>query len=433
MRGGPFMTHTLSAIDMALWDITGKLHGVPVYRLFGGPTRDKIRMYPTPKATKVGTGGPHPWSGNYHDIEGLVRTVEDARKRVGPDGAVMFDCHCAVPPPLLIQLAGAIHPYDVMWLEEPVVPGNIEAFKRLKEQIRVPIATGERDRTIWGMIPYLQERCVDILQPDVGQTGGISQMKKIAALAEAYFVPLAPHNTCSELGLTASLHAVASVPLFLITAAKRRSLLRGVLRGTLRLQHQREPVPPVQEALARHRPHAAVLVVRVDHLDRLRAEIDEGDDVAACALVQRAEADHRAKAVVAGLAQHLRVAVAAVLNLVAHLHRVEQRGQVFGIGGGGVFFNDAEERLDFVVAGQRLDGTPAAAPGRQVLHAALGRDVDFGPGGAREEGQGEHQGEAAAALGHFGTLDVKGLDLPSSARRCVPARSPPGGRTRAAF
>jgi galactonate dehydratase len=216
MRGGPFMTHTLSAIDMALWDVTGKLHGVPVYRLLGGPTRDKIRMYPTPKATKVGTGGPHPWSGNYHDIENLIKMVEDARKRVGPDGAVMFDCHCAVPPPLLIQLAGAIHPYDVMWLEEPVVPGNIEAFKRLKEQIRIPIATGERDRTIWGMIPYLQERCVDILQPDVGQTGGISQMKKIAALAEAYFVPLAPHNTCSELGLSASLHAVASIPLFLI-------------------------------------------------------------------------------------------------------------------------------------------------------------------------------------------------------------------------
>jgi galactonate dehydratase len=216
MRGGPFMTHTISAIDMALWDITGKLHGVPVYRLFGGPTRDKIRMYPTPKSTKVGTGGPHPWSGNYHDIEPLVKMVEDARKRVGPDGAIMFDCHCAVPPPLLIQLAGAIHPYDVLWLEEPCVPGNIEAFKRLKEQIRVPIATGERDRTIWGMIPYLQERCVDILQPDVGQTGGISQMKKIATLAEAYFVPLAPHNTCSELGLSASLHAVASIPLFLI-------------------------------------------------------------------------------------------------------------------------------------------------------------------------------------------------------------------------
>ena len=82
--------------------------------------------------------------------------VEDTRKRVGPDGAVMFDAHCAVPPPMLIQFARAIEPYDVLWLEEPVVPGNIEVFKRLKQQIRIPIATGERDRTIWDMIAYLQ-------------------------------------------------------------------------------------------------------------------------------------------------------------------------------------------------------------------------------------------------------------------------------------
>jgi galactonate dehydratase len=216
MRGGPFMTHTISAVDMALWDITGKLHGVPVYRLLGGPTRDKIRMYPTPKATKVGTGGPHPFSANPNEINNLVRMVQEARKRVGPDGTVMFDAHCAVPPPMLIQLASAIHPYDILFVEEPAVPGNIEVFKRLKEQIRIPIATGERDRTIWDMIAYLQSGSIDILQPDVGQTGGITQMKKIATLAEAYFVPLAPHNTCSELGLTASLHAVASIPMFLI-------------------------------------------------------------------------------------------------------------------------------------------------------------------------------------------------------------------------
>src|SRR5438876_7460784 len=216
MRGGPFMTHTLSAIDMALWDITGKLYGVPVYRLLGGPTRDKIRMYPTPRATKLGTGGPHPFSGNPSDIEGLARQVRETRKRLGPDGTIMFDAHCAVPPPMLIQLAAAIHPYDILFLEEPAVLGNIEVFKRLKEQIRIPLATGERDRTIWDMIAYLQNGCIDILQPDVGHTGGISQVKKIATLAEAYHVPMAPHNTCSELGLTASLHVSASIPLFLI-------------------------------------------------------------------------------------------------------------------------------------------------------------------------------------------------------------------------
>jgi galactonate dehydratase len=216
IRGGPFMLHTLSAIDMALWDITGKLWGVPVYRLLGGPCRDKVRMYPTPKAQKTGTGGPHPFSGDPPDIERLVKLVTDTRKRVGPDGTVMFDAHCAVPPPLLIQFANAIEPYQVLFIEEPAVPGNIEVFKRLKEQIRVPLATGERDRTIWGMLPYLQERCIDILQPDCGHTGGISQMKKIATLAETFMVPIAPHCTMSELGLSASLHAAASVPLFLI-------------------------------------------------------------------------------------------------------------------------------------------------------------------------------------------------------------------------
>src|SRR5262249_31395134 len=83
-------------------------------------------------------------------------------------------------------------------------------------QIRIPLATGERDRTIWEMIPYLQERCIDILQPDVAHTGGVTQMKKIANLAEAYQVPLAPHCTTSPLGATASLHVAASIPLFLI-------------------------------------------------------------------------------------------------------------------------------------------------------------------------------------------------------------------------
>jgi galactonate dehydratase len=216
MRGGPFMVHVISAIDMALWDITGRAWGVPVYRLLGGPTRDKIRVYPTPKAQKTGTGGPHPYSGDPPDIERLVKSVKDARQRVGPDGTVMFDAHCAVPPAMLIQLASAIEPYDILFLEEVAVPGNVEVFKRLKQHIRIPMATGERDRTIWEMIPYLHERAIDILQPDCAHTGGISQMKKIATLAEAYFVPLAPHCTCSELGVSASLHASASVPFLLI-------------------------------------------------------------------------------------------------------------------------------------------------------------------------------------------------------------------------
>ena len=215
MRGGPFMVHTIAGIDMALWDIAGKLWGVPVYRLLGGPTRDKIRVYPSPKAAKVGAG-PEEFSGTPKQLERYLNLLEGARKRVGPDGTVMFDAHCALPPPFLIQLASQIKPGEVLFIEEPAVPGNIEVFKRLKEAIRIPLATGERDRTIWEMLPYLHERCVDVLQPDCAHTGGITQMRKIAVLAEAYHVPLAPHCVTTELGVTASLHATAAIPFFLI-------------------------------------------------------------------------------------------------------------------------------------------------------------------------------------------------------------------------
>lgn len=216
MRGGALMCHTIAGIDQALWDITGKLWGVPVHRLLGGPCRDRIRVYHTPKARKVPNPGIFEHSSNPADIQRIVAAIAAARKQVGPDGAVMFDAHCAVPPATLIQLAAALQPYDVLFIEEPACPGNIEVFKRLKAQVRIPLAAGERDRTIWEMIPYLQNRCLDILQPDCCHTGGISQMKKIAILAEAYHVPLAPHCTASNLGIAASLHVAASIPFLLI-------------------------------------------------------------------------------------------------------------------------------------------------------------------------------------------------------------------------
>ena len=216
MRGGALMIHTLAGIDMALWDIAGKLWGVPVYRLLGGPTRDRIRVYHTPLAKKVPPPGIFEHSGTPADIEKIVASIKAARDQVGPAGAVMFDAHSAVPPATLIQLAAALKPYDVLFIEEPAVPGNIEVFKRLKEQIAIPLAAGERDRTIYEMLPYLQHGCLDILQPDCCHTGGITSMKKIATLAEAFFVPIAPHCTASNLGIAASLHVTASVPLFLI-------------------------------------------------------------------------------------------------------------------------------------------------------------------------------------------------------------------------
>ncbi len=215
-RGGAFMVHTISGIDMALWDICGKLHGVPVYRLLGGPSRDKIRTYPSAKAIKIGGGGPRSWSADEGETQRTVQRVKEARQQVGPDGSVMFDAHCMFPPPALIQFANAVEPYNLLWIEEPAVPGNIEVFKRIKQQVRVPIATGERDRGIWEMIPYLQNNCVDILQPDCGHGGGITALRKVATLAEAYNVPLAPHSILSFLGQGASFNATAAIPNFLI-------------------------------------------------------------------------------------------------------------------------------------------------------------------------------------------------------------------------
>ena len=227
IRGGPFMCHTIAGIDMALWDITGKLWGVPVYRLLGGPCRDKVRVYPTAKAHKVPPHGIYEHSGKPTDIDRMVNAVKQTRERVGPDGTVMFDAHCAVPPATLIQFAAAIKAYDVLFIEEPAVPGNIEVFKRLKAAIDIPLATGERDRTIWEFIPYLHERCIDVLQPDVAHCGGITQMKKIAVLAETYHVPLAPHCTTSPLGATASLSVAASIPFLLIHETAPGSLQWG--------------------------------------------------------------------------------------------------------------------------------------------------------------------------------------------------------------
>jgi galactonate dehydratase len=227
IRGGPFMCHTIAGLDMALWDVTGKLWGVPVYRLLGGPSRDRIRVYPTSKAHKAPPGGVFGHAANPPDIATMTRMIKEARERVGPDGAVMFDAHCAVPPAALIQLAAAVKAYDVLFIEEPAVPGNIEVFKRLKQAIPIPLATGERDRTIWEFMPYLHERAIDVLQPDVAHCGGITQMKKIAVLAETYHTPLAPHCTTSPLGASASLNVAASIPFLLIHETASNALQWG--------------------------------------------------------------------------------------------------------------------------------------------------------------------------------------------------------------
>jgi len=238
IRGGGLIVHTISAIDMALWDIAGKLWGVPVYRLLGGPCREKIWMYPSPKAIKTGPGGSSPFAGTPAEIEAIVKRVRDAREKVGPDGAVMFDAHSCLPPPIVKQFAGYLKPDDLLFLEEAWVPGNIEVMRKIRESVPVPLATGERDRTIWEVREILEAQVIDILQPDCGHGGGISQMKKIAALAEAHHVPLAPHCTMSHLGLTASLHVSASIPFFLIHEGYKNVLPPDVARKTWEMDEE---------------------------------------------------------------------------------------------------------------------------------------------------------------------------------------------------
>jgi len=235
LRGGGLMVHTIAAIDMALWDIAGKLYGVPVYRLLGGPCRDKVWMYPSPKAIKVSPGGPKGFAGTPVDVQALLQRVHDARAKVGSDGAVMFDAHSCLPVPLVKQFAGYLKPDDLLFLEEAWVPGNIDVMRKIRASVPVPLATGERDRTIWEVREILEAQVIDILQPDCGHGGGISQMVKVAALAEAHHVPLAPHCTMSYLGLTASLHVAASIPLFLIHEGYDNMLPEGIAHKTWKM------------------------------------------------------------------------------------------------------------------------------------------------------------------------------------------------------
>ena len=145
MRGGPFMVHVLSAIDSCLWDITGKAWGVPVYRLLGGPVRDKLRLYPTPNAHKTGTGGPHPFSGNPKDIENLVRNVEHSRQMVARRPG-----HVRHATPADIQLAAAPSLRCVVREEVSCREMSVSAAK---EAIDIPLASGERDRTFGNSFP----------------------------------------------------------------------------------------------------------------------------------------------------------------------------------------------------------------------------------------------------------------------------------------
>jgi galactonate dehydratase len=236
-RGGVVLNSALSGIEQALWDITGKELGVPVYRLLGGACREKIQLYThchgrTPdeiarnaadlvaqgwRALKTGFLGFEAFDTERQCIEATVAHMRAMREAVGPDVLIMMDAHGRHRPGQAIQLIRALEPLDLFFFEEPVPPDNVDALARLaRAEMNVNLATGERLFTKWGYRELLEKQYVDIIQPDVCHDGGILETVKIAAMAETYYVRVAPHNPNGPVATAASLQLGACLPNFVI-------------------------------------------------------------------------------------------------------------------------------------------------------------------------------------------------------------------------
>jgi galactonate dehydratase len=227
-RGGPILTAVLSGIDQALWDIKGKALGVPVYELLGGPTRDKIRIYGSRADVEQGRAyafktalraegrGPYRYVESPGFIDRAVKNFAALREAHGPNVDIGVEFHGAVQPQTALLLMKALEPYQPFFYEEPVQCQNVDTMAELARKTHIPVATGERVFTKWGFRDILEKRAASILQPDVCYAGGITELRLIAGMAEAYYVPIAPHNPQGPCSLAASCQIAASIPNFLI-------------------------------------------------------------------------------------------------------------------------------------------------------------------------------------------------------------------------
>ena len=235
-------TNIISAIDIALWDIRGKVLGLPISELFGGPVRDGVPIYCHPqngssieemvqhvkaivetgqKALKLDPFQPHHEEESNGYLTGKLSAESEnlgadriaaIREAVGPDIEVMIDCHGRFDAPTAIRLAKALEPYNIWWFEEPVPVESTHALRQVRENVGVPICVGERLHTRWEFVPILENELADFIMPDVTWTGGISEIKKIATMAEAYYIPISPHDASGPVNVLAGAHAMASVP-----------------------------------------------------------------------------------------------------------------------------------------------------------------------------------------------------------------------------
>jgi galactonate dehydratase len=239
----------LSAVESALWDLTGKALGLPVYQLLGGKFRDKIRVYcdtalyransPTPEqfaesAMKVVNMGfnavkfdideandpnkydRYNWTASPAELDRMYNQIAAVRKAVGPKIDICVDMHGRYDAVTGHQVAKRMEPLNLMWLEEPIPADNVDAYLSITSSTSTPICAGENIYMAHGFRRLLETAAVDIVMPDLQKAGGLGEGQRIANLANLYYVPFAPHMVASFLGAMASCHVCASVPNFMI-------------------------------------------------------------------------------------------------------------------------------------------------------------------------------------------------------------------------
>jgi D-galactarolactone cycloisomerase len=229
MKGLPISA--LSAIDIALWDIKGKALGLPVYKLLGGPYRNKAHAYatglyepqnvPSIEDALVEEALGYKKDGFFamklkvgYGIEKDMRYVKAVREAIGNDIVLMVDANHAYNAAEAIRLARKMEKYDIYWFEEPVPPEDIDGYIEVKQKSNILIAGGEDEFTRYGFRELITRRAVDILQPDLCAAGGFTEMMKITAMASAWNVPVIPHVWGTNVGLAASLQFFAALPHF---------------------------------------------------------------------------------------------------------------------------------------------------------------------------------------------------------------------------
>jgi galactonate dehydratase len=250
-RGGPVLTSALSGIDQALWDIKGKALGVPVYELLGGPTRDRVRVYAhagTPDAIKRAlaqgftafkTGPAKKRPARYIETQAAVdyaaEKFAELKQVVGKENDLAIDFHGAISPATAKLLIKALEPYQPFFVEEPCQAQNHDVMAEIARGTFLPIATGERVFTKWGFREVLEKRAATVLQPDLCHAGGITEVRLIAGMAEAYYASIAPHNPLGPISLAAGVQIAASIPNFL--CQEQVSLGEGYIKQPFRVKN----------------------------------------------------------------------------------------------------------------------------------------------------------------------------------------------------